>query len=358
MSLIPDIGYHPARVLIVDDERHNRNLLEVMLTPEGLLLQTAASGEEALAMVAQQPPDLILLDIMMPDMDGYQVAAHIKGDLATKNIPIIMLTALDDRDARVRGLSTGAEDFLSKPVDRIELCVRVRNLLRLKAYGNYYDQYSQMLKGEVVSRTADLAERMKQAVVLTEQAALLDLAQDAIVVRDMRDRIVFWSRGAEVMYGWLSKEALGRNPYELLKTEFSEPTEHIEAMLLCHGQWEGEATHHRRDGTRVIVASRWALQRDADGAPVRILTINSDITDRKETDAKRKAAEEALEQIRTDQMRFKDEFLSHVSHELRSTLTAIKQFTSILLGGLAGELNKEQREYQEIVLRNIRHYSR
>jgi PAS domain S-box-containing protein len=354
MSPIPDIGYHPARVLIVDDERHNRELLEVMLTPEGLLLQTAASGEEALAMVAQQPPDLILLDIMMPDMDGYQVAAHIKGEVATKNIPIIMVTALDDRDARVRGLSTGAEDFLTKPVDRTELCVRVRNLLRLKAYGNYYDKYSQMLEGEVVSRTADLAERMKQAVVLTEQAALLDLAQDAIVVRDMRNQILFWSRGAEIMYGWLSKDALGRNTYELLKAEFSEPTEDIEATLLRQGQWEGEAIHHKRDGTRVIVASRWALQRDADGAPGRILTINSDITDRKEADSKRKAAEEALEQIRKDQMRFKDEFLSHVSHELRSPLTAIKQFTSILLDGLAGELNKEQRVYQEIVLRNIR----
>jgi PAS domain S-box-containing protein len=287
-------------------------------------------------------------------MDGYQVAAHIKGTIATKNIPIIMVTALDDRDARVRGLSTGAEDFLTKPIDRIELNVRVRNLLRLKAYGNYYDKYSQILEGEVVSRTADLVERMKQAVVLTEQAALLDLAQDAIVVRDMCNRILFWSRGAEIMYGWLNIEVLGRNTYELLKAEFSEPTEYIEATLLRQGLWEGEAIHHRRDGSRVIVASRWALQRDTDGAPVRILTISSDITARREVDSKRKAAEQALEQIRKDQMRFKDEFLSHVSHELRSPLTAIKQFTTILLGGLAGELNKEQREYEEIVLRNIR----
>ena len=129
-----------------------------MLAPEGFLLQTAASGEEALAMVAQQPPDLILLDIMMPGMDGYQVAARIKGNPATKNIPVIMVTALDDRDARMLGLSAGAEDFLTKPVDRAELCVRVRNLLRLKAYGDYYDKYSQMLEGEVVSRTADLVE--------------------------------------------------------------------------------------------------------------------------------------------------------------------------------------------------------
>ena len=235
MNPRPDIADHPARILIVDDERHNRQLLEVMLTPEGFLLLTAASGEEALAMVAQQPPDLILLDIMMPGMDGYQVAAKIKGNLATKNIPVIMVTALDDRNARMLGLSAGAEDFLTKPVDRAELCVRVRNLLRLKAYGDYYDKYSQMLEGEVVSRTADLVERTKQAAVLTEQAALLDLAQDAIVVRDMHGRILFWNRGAEVMYGWLSKEALGRNTYELLRTEFSEPTEEIEADAPARG---------------------------------------------------------------------------------------------------------------------------
>ena len=355
MKPTPDTTPLP-RILIVDDERTNRDLLEVMLTQEGYQLLTATSGEDALAMVAQQAPDVILLDIMMPDMDGYKVVEKLKANLATRNIPVIMVTALNDRNARLLGLRAGAEDFLTKPVDRAELRVRVRNLSRLKTSSD--DKYSLMVEGEVGSRTADLVTRTQtleeQAVVLTEQAALLDLAQDAIVVRDMRNLILFWSRGADVMYGWLSKETLGRNMYELLKIEFSEPTEHIEATLLRQGRWEGEAIHHRRDGTQVIVASRWALQRDAEGTPVRILTINSDITDRKEADFKRKVAEEHLEQIRKDQMRFKDEFLSHVSHELRSPLTAIKQFTMILLGGLAGELNKEQREYQEIVLRNIR----
>lgn len=129
MNLSPDIAGQPARILIVDDERQNRELLEAMLTPEGFVLLTAASGEEALAIVAQQPPDLILLDVMMPRMDGYQVAARIKGNLATKNIPVIMVTALDDRNARMLVLNAGAEDFLTKPVDRDELCMRVRNLL-------------------------------------------------------------------------------------------------------------------------------------------------------------------------------------------------------------------------------------
>ena len=125
-----------ASVLIVDDEARNRELLRVMLTPEGLDLTTAASGEEALAMVAQHPPDLILLDVMMPGMDGYEVALRIKSDENTKSIPIVMVTALDDHKARVLGLGAGAEDFLTKPLDRAELQVRVRNLLRLKAYGD------------------------------------------------------------------------------------------------------------------------------------------------------------------------------------------------------------------------------
>ena len=126
----------PPRVLIVDDERRNAELLKVMLLPEGYVLLTATSGEDALALLADQQPDLILLDVMMPGMDGYQVAAKIKQNPATNNIPVIMLTALDDRNARMLGLNAGAEDFLTKPVDRAELCVRVRNLLRLKAYGD------------------------------------------------------------------------------------------------------------------------------------------------------------------------------------------------------------------------------
>jgi len=284
-TLTPDMADHPARILIVDDERVNRQLLEVLLGPEGFDLSSAASGEEALAMVARQPPDLILLDVMMPGMDGYQVASRIKGDFDTKNIPIIMVSALNDREARMLGLSAGAEDFLTKPVDRAELYMRVRNLLRLKAYGDYFDRYSQTLEGEVAARTADLVEQarvlVQQAAVLTEQAGLLDLAQDAIIVRDMDNRIVFWNCGAEVMYGWAREEALGRNLGDLLKAELAEPSESLDDTILRRGQWDGELSHQTRDGTRLRVASRWALQRSADGAPLRILTINNDITHRK-----------------------------------------------------------------------------
>ena len=123
----------PARILIVDDEPLNRELLEVMLAAEGYLLMSAGSGEAALEIVARRSPDLILLDVMMPGMDGYQVVARIKANPATKGIPVILLTALDDRSSRAHGLSAGAEDFLTKPVNRADLYARVRSLLHLQA---------------------------------------------------------------------------------------------------------------------------------------------------------------------------------------------------------------------------------
>ena len=119
-----------CRILIVDDERKNRQLLEVILDAEGYEYVSAESGAAALAIVAEQPPDLVLLDIMMPGMNGYQVAATLKGDEETHHILVVMLSALDDRNSRTHGLNVGADAFVTKPLDRVELCDVLRSLLR------------------------------------------------------------------------------------------------------------------------------------------------------------------------------------------------------------------------------------
>ena len=118
------------RVLIVDDERQNRQLLEVMLAPEGYELLTAESGEEALEIVAREHPDVVLLDVMMPGMDGYQVATRIRDVPGLKRTAVLMLTALDDSNSRAHGLRAGADDYVTKPVDRTDLCARVRRVLK------------------------------------------------------------------------------------------------------------------------------------------------------------------------------------------------------------------------------------
>src|SRR5438128_8438909 len=118
------------------------------------------------------------------------------------------------------------------------------------------------------------------AASLREQTALLDLAHDSIIVRDMISAILFWNHGAEQTYGWSKAEALGKVSHALLETKFPKPLEQIETELLRDGCWEGELVHRKRDGTRIVVASRWALQRDAQGTPAGILEINREITER------------------------------------------------------------------------------
>lgn len=152
-----------ATLLIVDDDAEVRNLLEILLQEQGYRTLTASTGEQALALVAQQPPDLILLDAMMPDTNGYQVARQLKASASTANIPIIMLSGLGEQSARLLGLEAGAEDFLCKPFASDELWLRVRNLLRLKAFGDYQAVHTLMLEQQLQKRTLDL-ERFRSAM--------------------------------------------------------------------------------------------------------------------------------------------------------------------------------------------------
>src|SRR6202049_1028480 len=121
-----------ARVLVVDDVPANVKLLEARLSAEYFDVITAMSGQEALALCERAECDLVLLDVMMPDMDGFEVCRLLKTNPATHHIPVIMVTALDQPSDRVRGLEAGADDFLTKPVSDIALVARVRSLVRLK----------------------------------------------------------------------------------------------------------------------------------------------------------------------------------------------------------------------------------
>ncbi len=120
-------------MLIVDDIPTNVRLLEARLTAEYFDVTTAPSGQRALEIIAEQQIDIVLLDVMMPEMDGFEVCERLKGDSRTAHIPVVMITALDQPSDRVKGLRSGADDFLTKPVDDVQLMARVKSLVRLKA---------------------------------------------------------------------------------------------------------------------------------------------------------------------------------------------------------------------------------
>jgi len=146
------------KILIVDDDETNLKLMSAILKNYDYAFETARNGLEALQKTKEFSPNLILLDVMMPGMDGYETCKRLKQDPATQHIPVVMVTALIDKDSRVAGLDAGANDFLTKPVDRIELILRTRNLLKVKELENFLQDHNIILEKEVAEKTEELRE--------------------------------------------------------------------------------------------------------------------------------------------------------------------------------------------------------
>jgi diguanylate cyclase (GGDEF)-like protein len=135
-----------VRILVVDDHPDNVEIINARLSSRGFVIETASNGEEALRMVRENPPHLILLDVMMPIMDGYEVCRRIKQDPALPYIPIILVTARDSTQDKVEGLDAGADDYLTKPINFPELEARVRSMLRIKRLQDELDQKNRELE--------------------------------------------------------------------------------------------------------------------------------------------------------------------------------------------------------------------
>lgn len=188
------------------------------------------------------------------------------------------------------------------------------------------------LELKVEERTADLrraneelqieiTERKRAETSLRETADLLDLTHDSVFVRDMNNVITYWNRGAEERYGWSSAEAVGQQSHNILATVFPAPLTDIMRALTSSSRWEGELIHTRRDGTQVVVASRWALQRDEKGVPLAILETNNDMTERRRAeDALHKAQAEVAHVTRVMTM---GELVASIAHEVNQPLGAI-----------------------------------
>lgn len=179
-----------ARILVVDDIPANLRLLEAKLLAEYYEVALASSGPEALAMAARWSPDVILLDVMMPGMDGYEVCRRLKAQDCTAHVPVVMVTALIDQAERVRGLEAGADDFLSKPVDDATLFARLRALLRVKQVLDTWRQRTEIARQLGIEPPPEPCASIEgaRALVLSESAAEAALvaealAADGVVVR-------------------------------------------------------------------------------------------------------------------------------------------------------------------------------
>lgn len=185
-----------ATVMVVDDNPLNRSLMEAMLLPEGYDVCLCDSGEACLAAVRQKAPDIILLDAIMPELDGFEVSRQLKTDDETRVIPIVMVTSLSDTADRIKALDSGADDFLSKPVDEVELLARVRSLAKIKSN---HDQ---------------LAESERRYRHLVQDANVI------IFIMNSQGKIVFMNDYGLSFFGFSAEELLGKTEMETILPEY------------------------------------------------------------------------------------------------------------------------------------------
>ena len=217
--------------------------------------------------------------------------------VTTSCIYLIIIMLLSLMDSLVSSLlfsviAVGCLDyFFTEPLFSFGVA-KVQDLATLGAF---------LITSIVIATLVRRFQRLGQAHL--EQARLLDLTRDAVLVRDLDNVITYWNRGAEALYGWSRAEALNKVSQELLQTIFPIPLERISESLFSSGFWEGELVRARRDGTQVTIASRWSLQRSGDGQPIGILESSNDITERRQ-------AEDALQRIQATYLKE----AQHLSH--------------------------------------------
>lgn len=170
------------RILCVDDEPVNLKLFEAALAPEGYEVIKAKNGKEALEII-KEGVDIVFLDVMMPEMDGYEICRRLKENPLTQHIPIVMVTALSDKESRIRGLEAGANDFLTKPVDRTELLIRTNNLLKIKEFADFLKQHNELLDLEVKKAIEALQKSEKE---LKKRVKELEEFYDMAIGRESR----------------------------------------------------------------------------------------------------------------------------------------------------------------------------
>jgi len=254
-------------------------------------------------------------------------------------------------------LSTLLQRRISNPILALTQAAQT-----ISQHGDYSVRAAKLTDDELGTLTDSfnrmLSEIQENQRRLAEQARLLDLSTDAIIVRDPRDRIVYWNRGAEEMYGWTQLAAIGKVKAELLHTEYPEPLEQINAKLYRDGRWAGDLIQTCRDGTRINVSTRWVLDRDSAGNLASVLITDNDITLRKQAEDLMKSEAtrlDALVEQRTTRLQETigelEAFSYSISHDMRAPLRAMQGYANALLSDYRDRLDAEARQYLDRICR-------
>ncbi len=244
-------------LLVVDDEAVNRKLLRAMLMADGYVVHDASNGEQALEFIAQERVDAVLLDLMMPGMTGFEVLKHLKSDSAHRGIPVIIVSSLRDRTDRMRALECGADEFLARPIDRLELRIRLRNLLRLKAAQESLASRNRKLHRLLEELQSEIQEHKETQIRLRDAARCLDASNEelksftSVISHDLKSPM----RGVRNLASWLEEDLGGTIPDQSSAhlRQLGELVSRMESM--CDGLLDyARAGKHRVAAERVETA--------------------------------------------------------------------------------------------------------
>jgi PAS domain S-box-containing protein len=325
------MNHSQARILAIDDTPANLLTLGAALTDE-FDVQFATSGAQGLALAAENPPNLILLDIMMPEMDGFEVCRRLKATPELARIPVIFITALDDAASETQGLELGAADYITKPINPQTARHRIRNLLEREQLSRQIEHQRDQLVSQV-----DMLRKLTTAV---------EQSPTSVVITD-RDGVIQYvnPRFTEVT-GFSQAEAIGQNPRILQSGTTGIDVYQDLWRNLTGGQiWKGELCNKRKNGELYWEEAQIAPVRTPSGEISHFVAVKTDITERKKIEAElisHRHHLEALVQARTADLslakeaaeaanRAKSTFLANMSHELRTPLNGIMGLTGIAL---------------------------
>ncbi|MEM5786773.1 MAG: ATP-binding protein [Syntrophobacteraceae bacterium] len=325
------VARHGDEIVYLNEFRHGKSPFprRFPLVTERLSGALAARGHEGVvdALDYRGLPVLAYLR-HIPDSHWYMVAKIDKEEifrpLQERVFLIVLVAALS-----ITGVGIGLAFLWT--IQKAQMHKKEGEVLRLAR-----DE----LDRRVEERTSELVEAN---AVLKERTALLELSRDAIIVRDLEGRIIYWNKGAEQTYGWSREEAKGRLPRELLKSKYPIPLEDLESAVFSQGHWEGELIHVTRQNDVMVVESRWALQTNENGQPIAMLEINRDITSRKQADQALNDYAKKLE--RSNQVL--QDFAFVASHDLQEPIRKIASFGSRLRSEYRDALGEEGLDYLE-----------
>lgn len=254
-------------ILIVDDTQANVTLLEAALSPE-YVIRTASRGSEALEIAREIPPDLILLDISMPGIDGYEVCERLKGNPHLRDIPVIFLSAFDSAEAKMKAFKAGGVDYITKPFHVGEVQARVKTHLMIRKLQLRLEYQKQVLE-QIIEERAQLA-------------MIVESSNDAIFSVSPDDVITSWNRGAETIFGYSAEEIIGSQIYNIIPGD-----RHNERSRILQTIMSGEQINHfettriRKDGSQIYVSITISPILDACGNITGCSVISRDVTERR-----------------------------------------------------------------------------